>query len=82
MSPFRLRVSGLGPRVKNPGAAPEGYGPASQAEAVMFRRMFGDKQGVNGAGVSSGATVRTVDAIQKLGEVNSVTGQHSLLIMT
>lgn len=35
----------------------------------MFRKMFGDKQGLNGAGVSPGATGRTVDAIQKLGEV-------------
>ena len=33
----------------------------------MFRRMFGAQQ--NGAGVSSNATGRTVDAIQKLGEV-------------
>ena len=35
----------------------------------MFRRMFGGPQGANGAGVSASSTGRTVDAIQKLGEV-------------
>ena len=41
----------------------------------MFRRMFGGPQGANGAGVSASSTGRTVDAIQKLGEVRGARGQ-------
>jgi len=40
-----------------------------QPAMSMFRRMFGGPQGANGAGVSASSTGRTVDAIQKLGEV-------------
>ena len=55
------------PAVPSPSrvSAARGVQPAMS----MFRRMFGGPQGANGAGVSASSTGRTVDAIQKLGEV-------------